>query len=241
MQTEGKVLRLVDLTLVVETDVGSQRVGGMRRGVLAAAADDGAVGEVAAYEAAAGTQRQLVGDLQRIGQVKGELVGVYGLQRLAILVGVVDVAERKIGEACGSGAVFVDTVVSAQIEQVHVADLKVAKPRGVREPHTHIAVNESQLGVVPVGRIEVGRRGGTHVAHTAAHSIGGDKQYRHTGGYVVLVVDVLSCPVCAGAALSHCRGSKRDKYGCYCQSFHVFCRLYLLITSVVCFYCVNAL
>ena len=211
MQTEGKVLRLVNLTLVVETDVGSQRVGGMRRGVLAAAADDGAVGEVAAYEAAAGTQRQLVGDLQRIGQVKGELVGVYRLQRLAVLVGVVDVAERKIREACSCGAVAVDAVVATKEEQVHIADLKVAQPRGIGKSHAHIAVDEGQLGVVPMGRVEVGRRGDTHIAHTAAHSVGGDEQYRHTGGYVVLVVDVLSCPVGAGAALCHSGGGKRDK------------------------------
>ena len=183
---EGEVLGFVDGLLVIEADVGGKRVGSLGGGVAAAVADGLAVGEVGAQEASGGTEGEVVVELQGIGNIEGELVGVHGLDFVALHVGVVDVAEGEVGEAGGGGAAVVDAIVACEVEEVHVAHLQFAQPGGVGGVDACDAVDEGQFGVVPMGGIGVGRGGHAYVAHTAGDGVGGNEDDGQAGRYEIL-------------------------------------------------------
>ena len=114
-------------------------------------------------------------------------------------------------------------VVAGEIEEVHVADFQFAQPGGVGGVGAGGAVDEGQFGVVPVGRVGVGRGGRAHVAHPAGDGVGGDEDDGQACRYEIFLLSEFGI---LGAE----RGAKSREQ---CQESKFFHSFIIVLTNFV--------
>ena len=144
-----------------------------------------AAGEVGVDEFGTHCGRKVFGQLAGISTGKFKFVGLAGAERLAVVVGKIDVAQREITQAETHRLQILHFEVPGQISQINILQSQVAHPRRVGSRKTHAFFRKSQFGLVVVHAIGVGGGGNAHVAHTTPAGVGRNAEERHCRGHSV--------------------------------------------------------